>query len=128
MAILAATGVCFGLQKVAMGYTFGFQGVGFRADNPHYMISKAIPELIPNYAAAVSMSYTFSYAFGNLILSFISKKWDKKFMLFGSLAMMGLTSVGISFSTSALAVGLFRLAFGAAASSMNPPIYQLISE
>lgn len=118
---------CFIVQKNTLGYAFGFDGVGDRANNPTYMIKVAFPELVQNLGLIGSALFGISYCTSNVIMSFKAKTWNNKNMLTVALMGMCLSMFGTSAAPTVGFFALNRFLFGAFAAAINAPIYQLIA-
>lgn len=127
LAVVTMVRTCFVVMKNSVGYAFGFEGLGFRAANPKYMLRAQFPELVPVFGLVASGLFGAAYCTTNIIMSSKSKNWDKKRML--SIALLGM-SVAMFGNGSASTLGIFslnRFLFGVFAAAINAPIYQMIA-
>jgi ACS family D-galactonate transporter-like MFS transporter len=115
------------MQKNAIGYAFGYEGVGFRAANPVYMIQAAFPELSSVYGIVASVMFSLAYSTSNIFMGNASKSWNKKVMLGMALIGFSLTSITSGLTNSLAIFAGLRFLFGIFASAINAPIYQLIA-
>lgn len=69
LAVVTLVRTIYVVQKNSIGYAYGFDGIGFRADNPVYMISKAFPGLQPIYGIVASLMFSIAYSFSNIFMS-----------------------------------------------------------
>jgi MFS family permease len=118
---------CFVVMKNSIGYAFGYEGLGFRANNPVYMLRAQFPELVPSFGLLASGLFGLSYCTTNIIFSAKAKKWDKKRMLGIALIGMSLSMIGSGTATSLPFFCFNRWLFGLFAAGINAPIYQLIA-
>lgn len=70
----------FIVNEQAIGYAYGYQGVGAQA-NGNFMLSKAMPGITPVYGLVASALPQLTYAVSNLIVAPLSGKWNKRKML-----------------------------------------------
>lgn len=119
--------LAFIVMKNTLGYAFGYQGTGFRADNPKYMIRAQFPELIPIFGLVGSGLFGLPYCCNNVVMSAKSKKWNKKLMLSVALFGMSLSMLGTWASNSLTQFAFNRFLFGVFSAGINAPIYQLIA-
>ena len=56
-------------MKNTLGYAYGYQGIGFQANNPQYMLRAAFPELIPVFGIVASGLFGTAYACSNVVMS-----------------------------------------------------------
>lgn len=67
--LLTLVRISFVVQKNSIGYSFGYQGTGFRQDNPTYMLSAAYPNLAPIYGIVASLMFSAAYSTSNIVMS-----------------------------------------------------------
>ena len=85
---------CYVVMKNSLGYAYGFEGIGFQANNPKYMIRAMYPGLVPVFGLVASGLFGTAYACTNVVMSQKSKFWNKKMMLSTALFGMGLSMFG----------------------------------
>ena len=114
-------------MKNSIGYAYGYEGLGFQANNPKYMLRAAYPNLVPIFGLVASGLFGTAYACTNVVMSQKSKKWNKKSMLSTALFGMALAMFGTANSVTLSQLAFCRLMFGIFAAGINAPIYQLIA-
>jgi hypothetical protein len=127
LLIVTLARTSYTMQKNSIGYVYGYEGLGFRADNPIYMISVAFPQMASVYGIVASVTFSVAYAVSNIFMASASKRWNKKLML--CLAMIGMSCMSLTsgMTESLLMFSICRFTFGIFASAINAPIYQLIA-
>lgn len=127
LAAVTAVRTCYVVNKNSIGYAYGFQGDGFKANNPTFMLQAAYPQLQPIYGLVASLMFSAAYSTSNIFVSSLSKNWNKRVML--AVGVIGFSSTSlIAGSVNSLAIFAFmRFLFGIFASAINAPIYQLIA-
>ena len=126
LALVTLVRAFFVVNKNAIVYAFGFQGVGM-TDNATYMLSKAYPALGPMYGIIASLIFSAAYSISNVFMSSLSKRTDKRVMLSLGALMFSMTSVVSGGTDSLFLFAYSRVLFGICASAINVPIYQLIA-
>lgn len=123
LALVTLVRSSFVVMKNCIGYAFGYEGLGFRANNPVYMLRAQFPELVPVFGLLASGLFGLAYCTNNIIFSAKAKRWDKKNML--GLALLGMSVAMFGSGTSStLSVFMFnRWLFGFFAAAINAPIY-----
>ena len=123
LAAVTAVRTCYVVQKNSIGYAYGFEGVGDKANNPVFMLQAAYPQLGPIYGLVASLMFSAAYSTSNIFMSSQSKNWNKRVMLGLGVVCFSLTSLIAGASNSLAVFAIMRFFFGLAASSINAPIY-----
>lgn len=91
--VFAATRSIFTVQKNAIGYAFGYNGIGEQA-TAQFMITKSFPNLAPIYGFVSTLTFATTYCIMNVGLSGLSKNWNKRIMLATAVLGFSLMTLG----------------------------------
>ena len=58
----------------SIGYVYGFQGTGFKANNPKFELLATFPNLAPFYGVVASLLFGLAYSTSNMVVAGKTKK------------------------------------------------------
>lgn len=69
LAMVTMVRSCYVVMKNSIGYAYGFEGLGFQANNPKYMLRAMYPSLVPVFGLVASGLFGTAYACTNVVMS-----------------------------------------------------------
>jgi MFS family permease len=115
------------MNRLCIGYAFGFQGIGAMA-NSKYMMTESYPQINKYYGVVSSLLFSIPFSFSGIFSGMLSATVNRKNML-GLAIMMFSTGTFLSGSVNSFVVFcLMRIALGIFGSTIYPTTYGLVSE
>ena len=116
------------LHRQAIGFAYGYKGVGANANNPHYMMSVAYPQMPVYYGLISSFVFSSSYSTLGVWAGVLSGKMNRKVLLGLSCFFWSATTYFAGVVPSFAFFCLMRFFLGAFESACNPASYSLIAD
>jgi|LauGreDrversion4_2_1035121.scaffolds.fasta_scaffold1516445_2 hypothetical protein len=107
----------------SIGYVYGFQGTGYKANNPKFELLATFPNLAPIYGVVASLLFGLAYSTSNMVVAGKTKKVNPRTMLLIGTFSLSLTAIFAGTANSLMFFALMRMALGICSSTINAPIY-----
>lgn len=123
LGLLTLVRSVYAMNVSSIGYVYGFQGTGFKANNPKYELLATFPNLAPIYGVVASLLFGVAYSTSNMVVAGKTKKVNPKTMLLIGMFSLSLTAIFAGTANSLMFFALMRMALGICSSTINAPIY-----
>ena len=120
--------MCTEWQQKSFGFFFGFTGIGAMANDKHYEMATAFPQLQGYYGLLSGLFFTLPYSTVGLFAGALGKS-KKRVLILGLLTML-VSSIHFTngITSSFFIICLMRFLHGAFSSVINPLSFSLVAD
>ena len=111
-----------------IGYAYGYEGLGFQAGNPDFMIRVAYPLMVNYFGIIASFLFSLSYSTVGVFAGNLSKTMSRKVMLGMACILWSCCTFGAGYFNSFLAFCIMRFMCGGFATCSNASSFGLLAD
>ena len=93
LGLLTLVRSVYAMNVSSIGYVYGFQGTGFKANNPKFELLATFPNLAPIYGVVASLLFGLAYSTSNMVVAGKTKKVNPRTMLLIGIFSLSLTAI-----------------------------------